>query len=95
MDHSSTSPAEAVAKAAKTAYDASQLLDASERTKALVALKLALTEAKDEILAANALDLQVSRPGLDQLDPANHLCAFRGHRPLGCKSKPERCRRPS
>jgi glutamate-5-semialdehyde dehydrogenase len=56
---SAISPAEVVAKAAKKAYDASQLLDASERTVALVALKLALTQAKDEILAANALDIAV------------------------------------
>lgn len=56
---SATSPAEIVAKAAKKAYDASQLLDAAERTRALVALKLALTEGKDEILAANALDIAV------------------------------------
>lgn len=57
---SAVSPAEIVARAAKTAYDASQLLDASERTKALVALKSALSEAKQEILAANAVDIAVS-----------------------------------
>lgn len=54
------SSAETVARAGKEAFDASQLLDASERTKALSAIKRALTEAKAEILAANARDVQVS-----------------------------------
>lgn len=58
---SSTSPAEIVARAAKKAYDASQLLDVAERQSALTAVKKALAEAKDEILAANALDLKVRR----------------------------------
>lgn len=52
--------AEQVARTAKEAYDASSLLDSSERHLALVALRLALTESKADILAANALDIQVS-----------------------------------
>ena len=54
------SSAETVARAGKEAFDASQLLEASERTKALSAIKRALTDAKVEILAANARDVQVS-----------------------------------
>lgn len=52
--------AEQVARTAKESFDASQLLPSSERNLALKALKLALTESKDAILAANALDIQVS-----------------------------------
>lgn len=55
----STLSAEQVARTAKESFDASQLLDSSERHLALVALKHALTESKDAILAANALDIQV------------------------------------
>jgi hypothetical protein len=51
--------AEQIAKTAKEAFDASQLLPAEERHKALVALKEALTSSKDEILRANAKDIQV------------------------------------
>ncbi|KAM0751337.1 gamma-glutamyl phosphate reductase [Meredithblackwellia eburnea MCA 4105] len=53
--------AEDVAKTAKQAFDASQLLDSSERHNALVALRKALTESKDEILAANALDIKAAK----------------------------------
>lgn len=55
------SSAETVARAGKEAFDASQLLDASERTKALLAIQRGLTEAKQDILAANARDVQVSQ----------------------------------
>lgn len=48
-----------IAQTAKEAFAASQLLDASARQQALVALKHALTVSKDEILAANALDMKV------------------------------------
>lgn len=52
--------AEQVARTAKESFDASQLLDSSERHKALVALKEALTVSKSAILQANALDIEVS-----------------------------------
>ncbi|BGP49509.1 glutamate-5-semialdehyde dehydrogenase [Rhodotorula kratochvilovae] len=51
------SSAEQIARDAKLSFDASQLLDSEERHKALVALKDALTTAKDDILAANQRDI--------------------------------------
>ncbi|GAA5876137.1 hypothetical protein JCM3774_003509 [Rhodotorula dairenensis] len=51
----------ALAQAARDAFTASQLLDASERHLALIAVKDALTAAKDEILAANKLDIQAAK----------------------------------
>lgn len=48
-----------VARTAKEAFDASQLLDSSERHTALLALKQALTDAKEEILQANRQDIEV------------------------------------
>lgn len=54
------SGAEQVARTAKESFDASQLLDSAERHKALIALKQALTDSKDEILQANKLDIEVS-----------------------------------
>lgn len=53
------SSAEQLARTAKEAFDASQLLPSSVRHDALVALKDALTTSKSDILAANALDMQV------------------------------------
>ncbi|KAL8279886.1 hypothetical protein RQP46_007736 [Phenoliferia psychrophenolica] len=53
--------AEQVARTAKEAFDASQLLDSSERHKALVALKSALTTHKARILSANALDILAAK----------------------------------
>lgn len=51
--------AEQIARTAKEAFDASQLLDATERHLALVALKDALTTYKERILAANVQDIEV------------------------------------
>lgn len=51
--------AEQVARTAKEAFDASQLLESSERHAALLALKRALTDAKEEILQANRQDIEV------------------------------------
>lgn len=56
----SPDPSTALAQAARDAFTASQLLDASERHLALIAVKDALTQAKQEILDANKLDIQVS-----------------------------------
>lgn len=58
--HSTIRMAEQVARTAKESFDASQLLDSSERHKALIALKDALTTSKEAILAANARDIEVS-----------------------------------
>lgn len=48
-----------IAKAAKAAFEASQLIDSSERVQALHLIKGELEELKDEILAANKEDLEV------------------------------------
>ena len=53
------SAAESVAKAAKAAFEASQLIPATERIKALHEIRKELEAAKDAILAANRLDLEV------------------------------------
>jgi glutamate-5-semialdehyde dehydrogenase len=63
-----------IARAAKEAFDASQLLDSSERHRALLALKEALTVFKDEILKANALDIQARLSNLAQ--PSSLLTAL-------------------
>lgn len=54
-----TTPAHAIAKAAKTAFEASQLLPASERILALLEIIKELNNSKAEILAANREDMQV------------------------------------
>ncbi|SCZ87819.1 BZ3500_MvSof-1268-A1-R1_Chr2-3g05287 [Microbotryum saponariae] len=53
--------AELIARTAKEAFDASQLLPASERHNALLALEAALKEHKAEILEANRLDVELAR----------------------------------
>lgn len=61
--NSSTSSAESVARSAKAAFDAAQLLEdgASERVRALQLVREALQSSKQEILAANAQDMDVRR----------------------------------
>jgi glutamate-5-semialdehyde dehydrogenase len=56
----SVSCAEAVARSAKEAFDASQLLDSSDRHKALLSLRDALASSKQRILDANAKDVKVN-----------------------------------
>jgi glutamate-5-semialdehyde dehydrogenase len=56
---STSSPAEQIARAARAAFDASQLIDAAERDAALEAIRKELEDSKDEILAANARDMEV------------------------------------
>lgn len=51
-----------IAKAAKTAFEASQLIPASERVIALESIRKQLDLDKAEILAANAEDLKVCPP---------------------------------
>ena len=48
-----------IAKQAKSAFEASQLLDSSERIRALRFIKDELEALKQEILEANKADLQV------------------------------------
>ena len=50
---------EAVARTAKEAFVASQLVRSSERIKALKTIRQELERAKQTILAANAEDLKV------------------------------------
>jgi glutamate-5-semialdehyde dehydrogenase len=60
MSLTNASP-EAAASAAKTASFTLATLPASERNHALEAIHAALTASKDEILAANAKDLELAR----------------------------------
>jgi glutamate-5-semialdehyde dehydrogenase len=55
----SASSAELIAKTAKAAFEAAQLIPSSERIRALNAIKAALELAKSDILAANQVDLDV------------------------------------
>lgn len=55
----SNSGAESIAIAARRAFEASQLVDPSERDVALKAIRETLQAAKDEILAANKKDMEV------------------------------------
>ena len=56
---SDTSAAEAIAKAAKTAFEASQLIPTSERVRALHEIRNELEASKASILAANKEDMDV------------------------------------
>ena len=57
---SSDSHAVAIAKAAKAAFEASQLIPSSERVRALQGIRKELEAVKDQILSANKKDLEVS-----------------------------------
>ena len=59
MSAQNNDPATSVAKAAKAAFEASQLIASSERVRALHELRDQLESAKAEILAANRRDLEV------------------------------------
>ena len=53
------SSSEEIAKKAKAAFEASQLISASERIKTLRAIRKELKARKEDILAANREDLEV------------------------------------
>jgi len=53
--------AEAIAKAARSSFEASQFIPASERATALEAIARHLATRKHEILFANSEDLKVNR----------------------------------
>jgi len=55
------SSSEEIAKAAKAAFEQSQLIPAAERIVALEAIRKELAAHKDEILAANLEDVKVRR----------------------------------
>ncbi|KAL9567924.1 hypothetical protein ACKAV7_007752 [Fusarium commune] len=65
MSLTNASP-EAAASAAKTASFTLATLPASERNNALEAIHAALTASKDEILAANAKDLELARKAANE-----------------------------
>ena len=56
---SDSSAAQSIAEAAKRAFEAPQLIPSSERIKALREIRKELEAAKDAILAANKIDLEV------------------------------------
>jgi glutamate-5-semialdehyde dehydrogenase len=58
MSHTDAN-AESIARAAKQAFEASQLMQSSERIKALTAIKHELAASKTEILEANRKDMEV------------------------------------
>lgn len=55
-----SSASEEIASAAKAAFEASQLIPSQEHINALQAIKAELESRKDQILAANRQDLEVS-----------------------------------
>jgi glutamate-5-semialdehyde dehydrogenase len=61
---SSSSPAEGIALAARRAFEASQLVDPSERNIALEAIRRVLEAKKGEVLEANRKDMEVRLPSV-------------------------------
>ena len=59
MSNESSNPAD-IAKRAKAAFEASQLIDSSERVKALHLIKDELELLKNEIQDANKADMEVN-----------------------------------
>ena len=55
----SSRTAENIALAARRAFEASQLIDPSERDVALKAIKRKLLERKSDVLSANQRDMEV------------------------------------
>jgi len=56
----SSNAAEGIAKSAREAFEASQLVDVSERNIALQSIRKVLLERKDDVLVANKKDMEVS-----------------------------------
>lgn len=89
-------PATALAQAARDAFTASQLLDAHERHVALIAVKDALTTAKQEILDANRKDIEASRERYSGSARGKHTDPRPDDRRLrASRSPPDPCPRPS
>jgi gamma-glutamyl phosphate reductase len=59
MSTSNYTDAESIARDAKAAFEASQLVDSSERVRALYEIERTLASNKDVILSANKEDLAV------------------------------------
>ncbi|KAL1945180.1 hypothetical protein VTO73DRAFT_2800 [Trametes versicolor] len=58
-------PAQTIAKAAKAAFEASQLIASAERVTALQEIRKELDAAKEAILAANRVDLEAAQKEVD------------------------------
>ncbi|KAL7425253.1 glutamate-5-semialdehyde dehydrogenase [Cryptotrichosporon argae] len=56
------STAESIAIAARRAFEDSQLVDPAERDRALEAIRVAIADAKDDVLAANKADMDAAAP---------------------------------
>ncbi|KDQ51030.1 hypothetical protein JAAARDRAFT_41492 [Jaapia argillacea MUCL 33604] len=65
MSDHETKPAETIARAAKAAFEASQLVPASERVIALQEIRKELEASKDAILLANNKDLEAAQAEVD------------------------------
>jgi glutamate-5-semialdehyde dehydrogenase len=59
---STSAETETVAKTARAAFEASQLIDSAERTRALHEIRKELEANKDVILQANGEDMTVRAP---------------------------------
>jgi len=60
MSETSSNVSEHIAKSAREAFEASQLVDVSERNVALQAIRKVLLERREDVLAANKKDMEVS-----------------------------------
>jgi glutamate-5-semialdehyde dehydrogenase len=63
MSSSSSNAAESIAIAARRAFEASQLVEVSERDVALKAIRDKLEQAREEVIEANKKDMEVSLAG--------------------------------
>jgi gamma-glutamyl phosphate reductase len=70
--------AEATAALAKRCFEASQVLEPSDRVAALEQLRLALTDAKQEILEANKRDMEVGPHPAARFCVCSFLLALQG-----------------
>lgn len=61
-DPSSSTSAEKIAIDARRAFEASQLVDVSERNIALDAIRVKLEQSRDAVLEANKRDMDASQP---------------------------------
>ena len=90
---SDTSAAEAIAKAAKTAFEASQLIPTSERVRALHEIRNELEASKASILAANKEDMDVRLA--QRLQTCGVTDSSNGTRRPKSRSMQAACPRPS
>ena len=72
--HNLMGDTESIARAAKLAFEASQLLPATERTIALQAITTELRANKSQILEANRKDMEVFPHGSTSIRPVIKCC---------------------